>query len=115
MHELSTMVRLVNLACEAADKEGGGQITSMEVSVGEMSGIIEYYLRLYFPQAAKGTAAEGAKLTVHMVPVKVCCLDCGEEYEPSAQTNRVCPNCSSARGRVIGGRDVVLDSVTLSD
>ncbi len=114
MHELSTMVRLVNLACEAAGKEGGGQITSMEVSVGEMSGIIEYYLRLYFPQAARGTAAEGAELIVHMIPVKVCCLDCGEEYEPRAETNRVCPKCSGAKGRVIAGRDVVLDRVAVS-
>ncbi len=115
MHELSTMVRLVSLALEAASREGGGHITSMEVSVGEMSGILEYYLRQYFPQAAKGTAAEGAELTVNMVPVKVCCLECGEVYEPRAETNRVCPNCSSPKGRVIAGRDVVLDRITVED
>ncbi len=113
MHELSTMVRLVNMACEAARKEGSEHISSVEVSVGEMSGIIEYYLRLYFPQASKGTAAEGARLIVHPVPVRVCCLECGREYEPKAETNRVCPVCGSARGRVIAGRDVVLDSVAL--
>ncbi len=113
MHELSTMINLVNMACKAADQEGGGKIISMEVSVGEMSGIIEYYLQMYFPQASKGTPAEGAELIVHMVPVRVCCLECGEEYEPSAKTNRVCPKCHSAMGRVVAGRDVVLDRITL--
>ncbi len=115
MHELSTMIHLVNLAADAAGKEGGGKITSMEVSVGEMSGILGCYLKQYFPQAAKGTTAEGAELVIHEIPVKVRCLQCGREYEPDRETGRVCPECGSAMGKIIAGRDVVLDSVTVSE
>ncbi len=115
MHELSTMIHLVNLASEAAQREGGGRISSMEVSVGGMSGILGYYLKQYFPEASKGTAAEGAQLIIHEVPVRVHCLQCGMEYEPDREHDRVCPQCHSASGKIIAGRDVVLDSIELTE
>lgn len=113
MHEMSTMVRMVNLACEMVEKEGGGRLKSLTVSVGAMTGILPYYLKKYFPAASKGTFAEDAVLNVIEVPVKVKCMDCGKVYEPDKEYGRRCPGCGSIRGHILSGRDIVLDQVEI--
>lgn len=113
MHEMSTMVRMVNLACEAAEKEGGGKLRSLSVSVGAMTGILPYYLRKYFPAASRGTLAEGAELKITEVPVTVKCLGCGTVYEPEKENGRRCPHCGSIRAHILSGRDITLDRIEL--
>lgn len=113
MHEMSTMVRMVNLACETAEKEGGGKLRSLSISVGAMTGILPYYLKKYFPAASKGTTAEEAELKITEVPVTVRCLDCGAVYEPEKESGRRCPKCGSIRAHILTGRDITLDQVEL--
>ena len=113
MHEMSTMVRMVNLACEAAEKEGGGKLKSISISVGAMTGILPYYLEKYFPAASKDTSAEGAALNIRQVPVTVKCLDCGTVYEPEKATGRCCPKCGSIRASILTGRELTLDRVEI--
>lgn len=115
MHEMSTMVRMVNLACETAEKEGGGRLKSISVSVGAMTGILPFYLKKYFPAASKGTLAEGAELEITEVPVTVKCQDCGTIYEPEKATGRSCPKCGGIRAHILSGRDITLDKVTMEE
>ncbi len=113
MHEMSTMVRMVDLACETAEKQGGGRLRSLSVSVGAMTGILPYYLEKYFPAASRGTPAEGAVLKITEVPVTVKCLDCGSVYEPEKESGRRCPKCGGIRAHILTGRDITLDQVEL--
>ncbi len=104
MHEMSTIVRMVNMACETARREGGGRLRSLSIRVGAMTGILPCYLEKYFPEASKGTPAEGAILKITEVPVTVSCMDCGTVYEPEKTPGRRCPRCGSIRGHVQTGR-----------
>lgn len=113
MHEMSTMVRMIELASRTAEQEGGGKLKSISISVGAMTGILPYYLRKYFPAASKGTPAEGADLLIREVPVTVSCLDCGTVYEPEKESGRRCPGCGSIRAHILTGRDITLDRVEL--
>ena len=115
MHEMSTIVRMVNLACEAARREGGGRLRSLSIRVGAMTGILPYYLEKYFPEASKGTPAEGAVLKITEVPVTVSCMDCGTVYEPEKTPGRRCPRCGGIRGRVQTGRELMLDQIELEE
>ena len=115
MHELSTMIRLVDLAERRAREAGAGKILRIEVSVGEMTGILPYWLERYFPEASQGTAAQGALLQIRSVPVRVCCLGCGCGYIPDRGTDRACPLCGSIRGKILSGREITLDRLELED
>ncbi len=115
MHEMSTIVRMVNLACEAAQREGGGKLRSLSIRVGAMTGILPCYLEKYFPEASRGTPAEGAVLKITEVPVTVSCMDCGTVYEPEKTPGRRCPRCGSIRGHVQTGRELMLDQIELEE
>lgn len=111
MHEMSTMVRLVDLAQQKGREQGAERILRLSVSVGAMTGILPYYLQKYFPEASKGTLMEGAQLQITEVPVTVKCSDCGEVYSPDRATGRKCPGCGSIRAKILTGRDIRLDSI----
>lgn len=115
MHEMSTMVRMVDLACRTAEKEGGGKLKTISISVGAMTGILPYYLQKYFPAASKGTPAEGARLEITEVPVTVKCLDCGTVYKPERSTGRACPKCGGIRAHILTGRDITLDRIEVEN
>ncbi|MCR5451719.1 MAG: hydrogenase maturation nickel metallochaperone HypA [Lachnospiraceae bacterium] len=110
MHELSYCISLVNMACENADTDKE-TITELVADVGVMTGVVPEYLIKYFPEAAKGTAAEGAVLTVNQVPVEGECLDCKKSYRPSAENGYSCPYCKSLKFDLKHGREFELINI----
>ena len=113
MHEMSYVVRLVNCAIEAAEKEKAVGVRRILVSVGEMTDVLPEYLKRYYPEAVKGTILEGSKLETTPEPARAECADCGNIYRPSKENGYACPKCKSARGKVISGRGVTLEQVEL--
>ena len=99
MHEMSYVVKFVNDAIDAAVAGDAKKVVSITVSVGEMT------------DAVRGTILEGSELIVDTVPVKTVCLKCGESYHPVKDNGYTCPHCGDSAGRVIAGRDVVLERV----
>lgn len=111
MHELSAMVRLVQIAEEAAKKEKADRVKSVIIDIGEMTGYLPEYLIKFFPEASKGTLLTGAELKVSFHKVKIQCAHCGTEYEPSAENDRRCPVCRSMEGHIISGRELSVRSL----
>ena len=65
-----------------------------------------------FPIAAAGTVANGAKLHLHVTPVRVSCEECGEESE--VPMNRlICKHCGHWRTRLLSGDELFLQRVIL--
>lgn len=113
MHEMSYVVRFVNQAIESFQESGEKQarVSKVCVSVGEMTDVLPEYLYKYFPIAVKGTVIEGAELSVEMVEAGVACEGCGEIYRPTRENGYRCTHCGDTRGRVVAGRDVVLEQI----
>lgn len=105
---MSYVVRFVNLAIDTAQKNSAKSVSSITVSVGEMTDIVPEYLERYYPQVVKGTVLEGSELKIIQEPVTVQCLDCGAKYQPKKEYDYCCPVCGSFRGKVLSGRDVRL-------
>lgn len=112
MHELSYMARMVNTAISAAHENNIKRIGSMEIAVGEMTGLVPEYLEHYYPAATEGTVLEGSKLIIDFCPVKARCQDCGNEYAPSRENSYKCPACGSVKASILSGRE--FDLVRLS-
>lgn len=131
MHEMSYVVRMVNLAQKTVEqdmeKASSGaptqasaspvppRVSKIVVQVGEMTGVIPMYLHRYYPEAVKGTLLEGSELETEDLPAMVKCLDCETEYHPCVENNYSCPECQSINGKVTQGRDVLLKEVVLED
>lgn len=111
MHELATLVNLMNIAEKAARENGAAKIRRLTLDVGAMTGIEPRYLQYYFPQASAGTMMEGAELVVNEIPVVITCRDCGIDYTPSKENDRRCPVCGSAAGAIVSGRELAVASI----
>lgn len=61
MHETGLIRRLVELARAAAD---GGEVTSVGVKIGALTGLSSEHLREHWDEAVPGTGLEGATLRV---------------------------------------------------
>lgn len=112
MHELSIARALLRQVERTARTHGHGAVRGVTVRIGALSGVEPGLLASAFPQAARGSRAEGATLTIETMPVRVRCDDCGAESEASA--NRlVCPVCASPHTRLVAGDELLLVSLDL--
>lgn len=113
MHELSIAVSLVEEVEAILSKENAEKVLSLEVSIGEISGVEREPFEFCFPLAAEGTALEKARLEIKEVPAVVRCGDCQTQSHPEVPFF-VCANCKSSNVRIEEGRDFLLTSLEVS-
>ena len=110
MHELALTEAIIRIINSQREKEGFSRVEEIRLRIGEYSGIVPEYLLNCFPIAAKGTAAEGARLVIETVPASFRCLDCG--YEGAVERRSACcPRCGSVELRMITGREFYVESL----
>lgn len=114
MHEMSYVVKLVNLAIRSVEKESA-KVEKIIVSAGRMAAIEPYYMEKYYKTAVKGTVLEGSEIEVETVEVKALCDSCKSEYTPSAEYDYLCPVCGGGTCKIIDGRDVILKRIILKN
>ena len=117
MHELSIAVAVVETLTERLLGEGseGGRprVESVTLAVGTLSGVDPAALRFAFPEAAAGTALEGAALEIEEVGVAAFCPSCGKEQAiPNVRRLR-CPVCKTPTPRVVKGRELEILRVAI--
>lgn len=64
MHELTLLKDLFGKIKSIADENGSSKVLNVTVKLGALSHLSPEHLREHFVQAAAGTVAEGAELTV---------------------------------------------------
>lgn len=112
MHELSLVASLFKVLEEKAGEHGAIRITAVVLKVGIMSGVVPDLLESAFEMYKKGTLAEGARLEIVRVPVKLRCPDCGGEAVRE-DTDFSCAGCGSRRVEIVEGRDLVVETIEL--
>lgn len=113
MHEMSYVIRFVNLAIQTAEENRAKSVKKLTVQVGEMTDIEPSYLQKYYPAAVKDTILEGSSLETEQIKAKIHCNECGREYHPTRDLQYLCPVCGSGNGRILAGRSVVLKNVEI--
>jgi hydrogenase nickel incorporation protein HypA/HybF len=111
MHELSLAENIVSLVAKDAAQKGLTRIATVEVEVGEVSGVLSYALREAFPVAAKGTILQDARLTVVEIPARVSCKRCDREYSPTHE-GWSCPGCKCTDVTLVAGEELEVKSYT---
>jgi hydrogenase nickel incorporation protein HypA/HybF len=109
MHELSIASAIVAIAARHA---AGRRVTAVEVRVGHLRQVVPDSLAFAFELVAEGTEIEGAQLVLHEVPAAGRCRTCATDGPLAAFPLR-CEACGGLDVEVIGGEELLVDSLEL--
>ena len=113
MHELSIAQRMVETLLQTAARSGGGRVASARLLLGELTCVEPETLTFAFDVSCRGTAAEGCRLEIVRVPVRLRCPACGAEGE--GDPYQPCAGCGGAGFDVLAGREIRLDTMELDE
>ncbi len=110
MHEFSLAIDLVDQLTEALARENATKVVSINVVIGAMSGVERVPFEFAFPQAAEGTALQGAVLNIQEVPLILKCSDCNQQTETD-DLIMICPLCNSVSVEIVQGKEFLIKSM----
>jgi hydrogenase nickel incorporation protein HypA/HybF len=114
MHELSIALELVARLQRLLEEEGARGVHEVRLTVGLLSGVDPDALEGALPLAVADTPLEGARWIVTPVEPEVDCPACGRRSRPEAPFP-ICAHCGSPEAAIVAGRDLLIESVTLTD
>lgn len=107
MHELGLCTSIVD-AIEM--RAGERQVARVRVRVGRLNHVHPEAFEQSFLLAAMGTVAENASADLVLLPVVACCGGCGNSWECD-EMPVACPSCGSVGLELLGGDELVLESI----
>ena len=111
MHELAIAQSVVSIADRHAD---GRRVASVQLKVGHLRQVVPSALSFAFELIAEGTALEGAKLEIDVVPAAGTCRTCGADtILPDFPL--CCATCGGCDIEVTGGEELLVDSLELEE
>ena len=105
MHEMSIAQSLIEIIQDEMEKHGASVLRSVRLHIGQMSAVVPEALSFCFQVITEGTALEGARLDMEVIPLKGSCRKCGSEFEIKDYAF-VCPICAGTEIDSIAGQDL---------
>jgi hydrogenase nickel incorporation protein HypA/HybF len=109
---LSLVASVFDILEAKVREHGASRVTAVVLRVGRMSGVVPELLESAFDTYKKGTLAEGARLDIVIVPVKLHCPDCGGT-SVREDTDFSCAACGSRRVEIVEGLEIVVEKIEL--
>jgi hydrogenase nickel incorporation protein HypA/HybF len=107
MHELGLCTSIV----DAIEKRAGPRpVARVRVRVGRLNHVHPEAFAQSFALAAMGTVVEDAAAELVMLPVVAHCVGCGTRWE-CEEMPLGCPTCGSVDIELVGGEEMVLESI----
>lgn len=116
MHELSIVQNIVQTSCEFLEENKIEHAKFVTLIVGQNTGVIAQYLRMYYDEVCVGTCLEGTELRVEEKPTEYFCRDCGNVFKTSLASHAhlmqvSCPSCNSKDLEVISGNELMIKEI----
>jgi hydrogenase nickel incorporation protein HypA/HybF len=108
MHEIALMTGIMDTVLTAAQAADARKITAIRLQIGEKAGVVTDALQFAFESVSRHTPAEGATLSIEIVPFQGICLSCNREFKTAEFL--ICPDCGGF-GRIISGRELKILSI----
>lgn len=112
MHELSITESLLATACEYAVKNQAKKVTSLNLIIGDLSGVVDDSVQFYWDMVSENTICEKSVLKFKKKKAVLRCLNCQSEFEMNGEL-LPCPTCSSMNLKVRSGSEFLLDSIEI--
>jgi hydrogenase nickel incorporation protein HypA/HybF len=116
MHEFSISNEIVRNVLNAAKKNNGKKVLSIQLEIGELTLVNVEQVTFWIHELFKGSVAEGAQVKVKTIRARIRCKSCGykgginlDQQDPFRHfTLYSCPQCSSFQIKVEKGRECTL-------
>jgi len=110
MHELSITQSILSIAVEKANAVQAKRVTKINLTIGELSGIVDECVQFYFDFLSQDTIAAEANLCFHKPPIQLRCRNCATTFSPN-NLDWACPDCQEQKIEIISGRECYVDSI----
>ena len=110
MHELSITQSMFELVIEQAKKEKASKVTSVNLVIGEITGVVSESVQFYFDLLSKDSIAENTQLNIKMVPCVVHCRKCNRNSNLD-KSEYICPYCKRHELEIISGEELFVESI----
>jgi hydrogenase nickel incorporation protein HypA/HybF len=115
VHEFSLVQALLEqVAAEVEKLDHAGPVQAIDLAVGRLSGVHVDSLRFAFELLAPESFAAGAELRISQPRAAVRCRACAAATEIDELVMR-CPQCGSDQIAIVGGQDLVLQTIELAE
>ena len=115
MHELSIVSSVVDTVVESLESYPGARVVEVRLKVGALASVVRESLEFCYGIAAEGTALEGSRLVVNVLPVVMHCEKCGKDVELEGVQSFRCPLCGEPCFDLRQGRELEIDSIEIED
>ena len=110
MHELRIAEDLSEIVLEAATNEKLRKVTKVNITFGELVQMVPDIFETAFTESVRGTLAEGSKLDIEIVKVKMKCKNCDKEFRISGNIF-ACRYCGSTDLEIVNGKEIFIKSI----
>ncbi len=114
MHEVALARSLIEMVQDYAVEHRVERVKCVNLRLGELSAMARA-LHFCFGSVARGTACEGASLSIDEVPLTVFCSYCDEVKHPTGRYSFRCSECGMPTPKIVSGREMQLVSIELYD
>ena len=106
MHELGVVFQVMKTVENLAVENNLTEIKSVTLEIGEVSTVIEEYLRKCWKWSVekKSEFLKNTELLVEKIPAITFCEECEKNYE-TVMHGKICPYCGSAHTYLIQGNE----------
>lgn len=113
MHELSIVMSIVETAEDQVKKHNASSVESIDLIVGNLSGVDYHALDFAWEAASKNTVLQSAVRNVTRVPGRARCSQCDYEFELKELFDG-CPQCGQHLLHILQGKELQIKSMTLN-
>ena len=122
MHEFSISSEIANSVLDAAGKNKGKKVLSIQLEIGELTHLNGEQVAFWVHELFKGSVAEGAEVKIKMTKARIHCKACG--YRGGMELDQedsfrhlmplTCPRCNGSQIKVVKGRECILRRIQVA-
>jgi hydrogenase nickel incorporation protein HypA/HybF len=112
MHELSVAGAVLDTALRHAENR---RVLAVSLRIGHLRQVIPDSLAFYWDIVSRDTLAEGARLEQVVVPARLRCGGCEQEWDMEGTPEFRCPRCAVGQVKVIAGDELEVDSIEVEE
>ncbi len=110
MHELAITQSMLSIVLEKAKAADAKRVTRINLTTGELAGVVDECVQFYFELLSKDTIAAQATLAFTHPPTTLRCRNCATAFSPR-ELDWACPACHEQKVEIIAGRECFVNSI----
>lgn len=111
MHELGTVLYIIDQVEKVVEENSLTQVASVTVQIGEVSGIIPDYITDAWKWAIKESKyLKETELKVEKLEAVTFCEDCKKTYS-TVKYAKICPYCGSEKTYLVTGNEYAIKEI----